>query len=644
MILHKPSLFLSRLRIENDGLPVYDEKFHVGINIISGENSSGKSSILNFIYFALGGDETDWSDEAKMCTRVLAEVSLNGNIATLSRPISEDGRRPMDIFSGGMDRALDAPIQNWLRFPYNRSSNAEGKESFSQALFRLLDVPEAASETTGKLTMHQVLRLHYADQLSPSDSLFMSDERWDRPVIRDAVGRLLCGSEETKVLENKLRLTALEKQLTGLDAELRAIFSTLGERWQSFTLEWVAAQKKRLIAELSELDRQLLMAEQEQLTASEDEFTLAAQKKAYENFERTQKELSEAQQKRDELGLNIADLRRYLKSIEAKFRDLRNSETVQKSLGSVIFETCPACLEPIIEASESACHLCKSPMEPERQREQMVSMINDLALQVRDTQSVLARKEDELAGTLEKLRIANSSWEQASRNLAEVRSRPTSKSQAKIRELQSKRGYLERQIEEQDRNAVVAGKVADISNRKADLSVEIQNLKDENIAFEAAVETRISQAYTAISKEVKGFLIEDFPREKEFQQPDLVQFDFGANNIRVNGSSYFSASSRAFLKTSFVIGFLMAATEKEFFRHFRLALIDTIEDKGMEDLRSHNLQNLVARRSRESGSAHQIIFATSKISPELNTPDYVVGRFYTEAEPTLKFETKLPSA
>ena len=50
------TLFLQRLRIlTRNGGVAYDEKFHRGVNIIRGQNSSGKSTIVRFIFFVLGG-------------------------------------------------------------------------------------------------------------------------------------------------------------------------------------------------------------------------------------------------------------------------------------------------------------------------------------------------------------------------------------------------------------------------------------------------------------------------------------------------------------------------------------------------------------------------------------------------------------
>src|ERR1700693_1506162 len=94
---HDPSLVVARLVVERNEHAVYDEPFHTGVNVIRGENSSGKSTILNCIFYALGGDLADWSEAALLCTRVLVEVQINGNFATLSRDISLQHGQPMEI-------------------------------------------------------------------------------------------------------------------------------------------------------------------------------------------------------------------------------------------------------------------------------------------------------------------------------------------------------------------------------------------------------------------------------------------------------------------------------------------------------------------------------------------------------------------
>lgn len=56
MTSYDPNLQVESLTIFRRGHRVYDEKFHTGLNIIRGENSSGKSTIMDFIFFGLGGD------------------------------------------------------------------------------------------------------------------------------------------------------------------------------------------------------------------------------------------------------------------------------------------------------------------------------------------------------------------------------------------------------------------------------------------------------------------------------------------------------------------------------------------------------------------------------------------------------------
>jgi predicted ATP-dependent endonuclease of OLD family len=188
---YDPSLIVTRLVVERGERAVYDEYFHEGVNVIRGENSSGKSTVLNCIFYGLGGDLADWSEAALLCNRIIIEVRLNGMPATLSRDISSQHGQPMEIFGGSYEEARLAPRAEWVRYPYRRSAS---QESFSQALFRLLGIPEVASEVSGNITIHQLLRLLYSDQLSPVENLFKFESRFDPPALRDAIGRLLAGA------------------------------------------------------------------------------------------------------------------------------------------------------------------------------------------------------------------------------------------------------------------------------------------------------------------------------------------------------------------------------------------------------------------------------------------------------------------
>jgi hypothetical protein len=108
MMRFDPSLLISRLVVDAAGRSVYDERFHPGVNIIRGENSSGKSTILNFIFYALGGDLPDWSDAALRCSQVSVEAELNGMPVTLSREVTDVLRQPMDVFGGPYELAIKA--------------------------------------------------------------------------------------------------------------------------------------------------------------------------------------------------------------------------------------------------------------------------------------------------------------------------------------------------------------------------------------------------------------------------------------------------------------------------------------------------------------------------------------------------------
>ena len=98
------SFWLRRLRITRNGKAVYDQEFHLGVNIIRGENGVGKSTIADFIFYILGGEFDNWKGYAKLCDEIQAEVVTRGGVITLRR-MRGTKLTPRQIYWGPMAKA-----------------------------------------------------------------------------------------------------------------------------------------------------------------------------------------------------------------------------------------------------------------------------------------------------------------------------------------------------------------------------------------------------------------------------------------------------------------------------------------------------------------------------------------------------------
>lgn len=100
--------------------------------------------------------------------------------------------------------------------------------------------------------------------------------------------------------------------------------------------------------------------------------------------------------------------------------------------------------------------------------------------------------------------------------------------------------------------------------------------------------------------------------------------------------------------------FFLASVQVDSMMYPRFFLSDNMEDKGMEENRSRNFQNILVRRLKELEAkkklenkslnlellnlepSYQVIFATSNIANELNKPEYTIGDYYSQANKSLK--------
>jgi hypothetical protein len=278
--------------------PAYDENYHIGVNIIrSHGNSTGKTTIMDAIFFVLGGDVEDWTGEAMACDCVVAEISFRKKILTFRREIGSFRFPPIYIYEGPYTEAVKNSL-NWLKFAHKRSND---RESFSQAIFRLLGYPENKLSTFANITIHEILRLVYSDQLT---------------AVSNLIGRLKATQEvftSAGMTPDNSSIVSQIEQITKEYDELRERISYLE-----------SPVKKVKSVEESEDVRQIR-----------------------QDLRQTKQSLRVHRDRREELTYEIEDSVFFISSLKERKNALDQSEVTRESLGELKFEFCPACLSEI---------------------------------------------------------------------------------------------------------------------------------------------------------------------------------------------------------------------------------------------------------------------------------------------------------
>ncbi|WP_182283339.1 AAA family ATPase [Comamonas testosteroni] len=319
MMLFEPTLSLRRLTVLKDNRVVFDTSFHSGVNIVRGHNSSGKTTILDFIAYALGAENIPWKQEALLCDWVIAEVLLNGRAVTLRRSVENKPLIPMYIFWDSYENALSAPTDSWEFYGFRRGAS---RLSFTQALLLALGLSEAQGDGASNLTMHQLLRVLYADQPSLHSPIFRTDS-FDSALNRETIGAYLTGVYDDNLYTAQLNKRETEKEISSLDSELKSIFKVLARSEQNANVESIGSEishlermKQEILTELSRL--------RTQRSVENSTKRINADINLRSELDRAKKALFNAQEEISRGELDVADSRRFIQELELRLRSLGN--------------------------------------------------------------------------------------------------------------------------------------------------------------------------------------------------------------------------------------------------------------------------------------------------------------------------------
>lgn len=633
MIRFEPTLIVNELRVLKDGYVVLSESFHVGLNIIKGHNSSGKTTTLDLLAFGLGAEEIPWKRQALLCDSVIVEVSLNGRRVTLKRQISAERQRPMYIFWGDLPTAEASAFEGWQLYPYKRS---EHKLGFTQSLFLALGMPEAQGDGASNLTMHQFLRVMYADQPSLHQPIFRHDT-WDSALTRETVGNYISGVYDDELYSARLEKRDLEKEYGDTESELRSIFNVLAKSRQDVGTEFFGQQileaerrREALYMEIARLKTERTV--QEGALRKQDEGP--TRRALDEAKQRVTSTLDKIAQKETEL----ADTNLFVAELESRLSSLDESERTRRYFGGLTFQLCPCCLSEVklIETAEGACSLCQSPLSEGLGDAQFLRMKNELRLQIKESKSIAMLRSEEIQSLRKALPIQRQELNKLEKKYRDVAEYWSSDLEFALESAAREAGALDQEIKSLYENQRLASVIEDLRKRRGSLAEQISDLQQKISTLENAQEKRKSEVALEISSTLSRLLRKDLYRQPEFRTAEHVHFSFTENKVAVNGSDRFSESSTVVLRLLFHVALLSASTKIQAMRFPRFLILDGIEDGGMELERSHLLQRIIADECASYQVEYQLIMATSQITKELDNADFVVGREFTEDDRSIQ--------
>lgn len=624
MTLLKPTLIINKLSVYQNGHLAYECNFHKGVNIIRGRNSSGKTTIMDMLAFSLGAENIRWKPQALKCTSTLVEVTLNEQKACFRREIAIEPLRPLSIYWGEMSQALKAGAHEWELYPFKRSEN---KISFTQAIFNALGMPLAQGAGSSNLTMHQVLRVLYADQPSVHSPIFRFD-KYDNALTRETVGGYLCGVYNDELYNAQLALRDVESELSKKVLELKSIFSVLGRSGKAPDIQGID-EKIQDLNELREVENQKLI----KAPNSNIKITNNSEKKLDELREELNKAKSNSssiKNKIQSLEFEISDSELFINELEDRLKNLEQSGETRGVFDSMNFEFCPSCLTKIgANENHHSCHLCKAEQSDDKANNQLLRMRNELALQIRESNLLMTRRRDELIRLKREVPLTESALNKLEQDYFKESNYWESPQESLLGEIYKRIGSLDEEIKRayEDKKLIVV--INELQEQRDRLQTEKNRLDDLIDLFEKKEEKLKEVIYNSISEITQELLQEDLPLQKEFITPERVEFNFTDNSVYVNGSKNFSESSAVVLRHVFHLALLSASIENPSMRLPRFLMLDGIDDGGMEKTRSHNLQEIIIKECSRYLHDYQLIFATSEISPQYSESEYLVGEYYS---------------
>ena len=477
------------------------------------------------------------------------------------------------------------------------------------------------------------MRLLYSDQQTPAGKLFRF-ESFDTRDIREAVGQLVIGVNGYELYESQIKLRQLNSDYTEKDRLYKAALLTLPRSEGLASMAALEARIGEIVAQRGVLLDEIANVDSHVGAEQSDKF-VSDRRAMQAKLRKLASDLQEREQRASDLADENSEIQQFVEHLSNQLASLNAAEELSEKLGTIEFQYCPACLKPLHTIEGKYCIVCHEKIDEDKAKSKYFEIKIDNELQIRESEQLLKSKPAELESLQGELRALRREYSAAVAEFSGRYDVTNSPRESFLAERNKLAGRLEHELAYLEELRATIEKIDQLSKERADLNNRIDRLQARLKMLEASSTARTRKAMNSVSAIGRRLLTHDLPREDTFENPDSFSINFGDDAMLVNGKMNFAESSNVVLKNTAILSLFLAACYDAEFWHPKFLLMDNIEDKGMEQERSHNYQRLIVEESKKAKFPHQIIFTTSMMDPALEKSGLTVGPKYTRQNKTL---------
>jgi DNA repair exonuclease SbcCD ATPase subunit len=606
-------LKIKKIIYEGDNYFFESPDLEDGINIIEGENGSGKSTFSNLISFSLGNYVKEFDPRENKAHKEIINDTNNYVMAFIS--IDKEDYKLKRFFND--NRIFVEENGEIYDFLIHRPHS--DVKIFSDWLLNKLGIPVVEfyqGVAKSKLNFEDLFRLIYYDQKTNPEKIY-KDARNDRNFISDSefmrkvIFQILMGYEFSEYYMLIGEIKKLVKQKNSFQNKEEG-FLEIAQEFGFDNLNKVSLDDIQREIKKSTLQLERLEKYEEQL--------LSVQKTPSQNINklrRLKKELVEIELEINDLYNNINRLYKEIQSIKTIKEDtilevthLKKIILTHEELNLFSPDTCPYCLNKV-ERTEGHCICGKEIEEDEYEKffystDEYLSIlkskqksIETLDLAIQSCNEELAKKEKKLRELEERkketLQFIDNGKEDVIQNTNVV----------EIKEIQQKKYYLKDKINSLEQNYKVKNNYDRIAKKIGSLEDLIKGKRESLKVKERSANKQIEDKVSEFNKIYKELLTDI--------KSDIIEARIDKDNYMpiINEGEYKEASVSVPIRLMYFLTLLKMSLRDEDIPFPRFLLIDTPENLGID---KNNLEKTISKflsgEDLKNKNKYQVILTT----------------------------------